>query len=159
MNTDAIFQSRILVIDDEPANVELLEQLLHREGFNNVISTTESERALSIFHAFKPDLILLDLRMPKVDGFSLLTSLGEHRTAQVFLPVIVLTADVTRETKHKALAMGGDIGYEPSPRLKGTRFWFTLTRSQDLSSRSTQAQVPQAIIATPVVQKNKKHVL
>jgi len=56
-------------------------------------------------------------------------------------------------------AMGGDIGYEPSPRLKGTRFWFTLTRSQDLSSRSTQAQVPQAIIATPVVQKNKKHVL
>lgn len=106
MNTDAIFQSRILVIDDEPANVELLEQLLHREGFNNVISTTESERALSIFHAFKPDLILLDLRMPKVDGFSLLTSLGEHRTAQVFLPVIVLTADVTRETKHKALAMG-----------------------------------------------------
>ncbi len=106
MNTDAIFQSRILVIDDEPANVELLEQLLHREGFNNVISTTESERALSIFHAFKPDLILLDLRMPKVDGFSLLTSLGEHRSAQVFLPVIVLTADVTRETKHKALAMG-----------------------------------------------------
>lgn len=106
MNTDAIFQSRILVIDDEPANVELLEQLLHREGFNNVISTTESERALSIFHAFKPDLILLDLRMPKVDGFSLLTSLGEHRTAQVFLPVIVLTADVTREAKHKALAMG-----------------------------------------------------
>ncbi|MDO9621234.1 MAG: response regulator [Moraxellaceae bacterium] len=106
MNTDAIFQSRILVIDDEPANVELLEQLLHRDGFNNVISTTESERALSIFHAFKPDLILLDLRMPKVDGFSLLTSLGEHRTAQVFLPVIVLTADVTRETKHKALAMG-----------------------------------------------------
>ena len=106
MNTDAIFQSRILVIDDEPANVELLEQLLYREGFNNVISTTESERALSIFHAFKPDLILLDLRMPKVDGFSLLTSLGEHRTAQVFLPVIVLTADVTRETKHKALAMG-----------------------------------------------------
>jgi len=106
MNTDAIFQSRILVVDDEPANVELLEQLLHREGFNNVISTTESERALSIFHAFKPDLILLDLRMPKVDGFSLLTSLGEHRSAQVFLPVIVLTADVTRETKHKALAMG-----------------------------------------------------
>jgi DNA-binding response OmpR family regulator len=106
MNTDAIFQSRILVVDDEPANVELLEQLLHREGFNNVISTTESELALSIFHAFKPDLILLDLRMPKVDGFSLLTSLGEHRTAQVFLPVIVLTADVTRETKHKALAMG-----------------------------------------------------
>lgn len=106
MNTDAIFQSRILVVDDEPANVELLEQLLHREGFNNVISTTESERALSIFHAFKPDLILLDLRMPKVDGFSLLTSLSEYRNAQVFLPVIVLTADVTRETKHKALAMG-----------------------------------------------------
>lgn len=108
MNTEAIFQSRILVVDDEPANVELLEQLLHREGFNNVISTTESERALTIFHAFKPDLVLLDLRMPKVDGFSLLTSLAEYRTAQVFLPVIVLTADVTRETKHKALAMGAN---------------------------------------------------
>lgn len=56
-------------------------------------------------------------------------------------------------------AMGGDIGYEPSPRLNGTRFWFTLTRSHDLSSLSTQAEVPQAIIATPAVQQNKKQVL
>ncbi|MBA4151809.1 MAG: hypothetical protein C0509_04545 [Acinetobacter sp.] len=55
--------------------------------------------------------------------------------------------------------MGGDIGYEPSPRLNGTRFWFTLTRSHDLSSLSTQAEVPQAIIATPAVQQNKKQVL
>lgn len=56
-------------------------------------------------------------------------------------------------------AMGGDIGYEPSPRLNGTRFWFTLTRSHDLSSLSTQTETTQAIIATPAVQKNKKQVL
>jgi len=56
-------------------------------------------------------------------------------------------------------AMGGDIGYEPSPRLNGTRFWFTLTRSHDLSSLSTQTETPQAIITKPAVQKNKKQVL
>lgn len=56
-------------------------------------------------------------------------------------------------------AMGGDIGYEPSPRLNGTRFWFTLTRSHDLSSLSTQTAAPQAIIAIPAVQKTKKQVL
>lgn len=101
-----ILNSKILIIDDEPVNVELLEQILLREGFEQLMSTTESDRALDVFQHFQPDLVLLDLRMPRVDGFSLLNAFQEHKPATKFLPIVILTADVTREARHKALAMG-----------------------------------------------------
>ena len=106
MSESEILASRILVIDDEPVNVELLEQMLQREGFGHVVSTTQPERALEIYRAMQPHLVLLDLRMPRVDGFSLLTAFAEHRPADRFVPVVILTADVTREARHRALALG-----------------------------------------------------
>ena len=64
MNDSEILASRVLIIDDEPVNVELLEQILQREGFHHVVSTTEPDRALEIYRAMQPHLVLLDLRMP-----------------------------------------------------------------------------------------------
>lgn len=104
--SEDLLASRILIIDDEPVNIELLEQILHREGFSNVISTSEPEGALALYRAFEPDLVLLDLRMPRVDGYSLLSSFAEERRAGRYLPVVVLTADITREARHRALALG-----------------------------------------------------
>ena len=106
MTEPDILNSKILIIDDEPVNVELLEQILLREGFEQLMSTTESDRALEVFQHFQPDLVLLDLRMPRVDGFSLLNAFQEHKPAAKFLPIVILTADVTRDARHKALAMG-----------------------------------------------------
>jgi putative two-component system response regulator len=101
----ALFRMKIVIIDDEPTNVALLEDMLAEAGYTRVRAITDSQRALETFAAFGPDLILLDLMMPPPDGFTILESLraDDH---EIFLPVIVLTADVNAETKRCALSAG-----------------------------------------------------
>ena len=98
--------ARVLIVDDEPANVLLLERLLQREGYTALRSTTDARQALALYAEFQPDLILLDLAMPYLDGFQVLERLNPLIPPQVFLPVLVLTADVTLETKRRALERG-----------------------------------------------------
>lgn len=96
---------KILVIDDEPANVALLEEILREDGYSRVTTLVDSRDALETCDRIQPDLILLDLMMPNVDGFTILETLRSHPT-DVFLPVLVLTADVNEQTKRRALASG-----------------------------------------------------
>jgi EAL domain-containing protein (putative c-di-GMP-specific phosphodiesterase class I) len=97
---------RILIVDDHEANVLLLERILDREGLTNVTSTTDPSQALRLFHELAPDLILLDLHMPGVDGFTILASLQAAIPDNAFLPVLVLTADLTSEAKERVLSAG-----------------------------------------------------
>ncbi|KGK57681.1 CheY-like chemotaxis protein [Xanthomonas arboricola] len=106
MTRDEILGSRILIVDDEPANVRLLEDLLQREGFQQVIATTDPLRVMGLVSAFAPDLILLDLKMPELDGYALLEQLARLSDPAHFLPVIVLTADPSRSARHRALGLG-----------------------------------------------------
>lgn len=101
-----ILNAKILIVDDAEANLKLLEDLLAREGFHQIISTADSTRALDLFKAFEPDLILLDLMMPALDGYAILEILSRHIAKDEYLPVLVLTADATIEAKRKALALG-----------------------------------------------------
>lgn len=59
---------RILIIDDQRPNLDLMEQLLAREGLTNVLSSTEPLRTLDLFNSFEPDLVVLDLHMPDFDA-------------------------------------------------------------------------------------------
>ena len=106
MNETDILNAKILIVDDAEANLKLLEDLLTREGFHQIISTTDSKRALDLFIAFQPDLILLDLMMPELDGYAVLEILSRHIPNDEYLPVLVLTADATIVAKRKALALG-----------------------------------------------------
>lgn len=106
MNEADLLNAKILIVDDADANLRLLEDLLAREGFHNVISTADSTRAIDLFTAFQPDLILLDLMMPELDGYAVLEMLSRHISKQEYLPVLVLTADATVAAKRKALALG-----------------------------------------------------
>lgn len=106
MNESEILNAKILVIDDADANLRLLEDLLAREGFHQVISTADSTRAIDLFTAFEPDLILLDLMMPELDGYAVLEILSRHIPKDEYLPVLVLTADATIAARRKALALG-----------------------------------------------------
>jgi PleD family two-component response regulator len=106
MNEADILNTKILIVDDAEANLKLLEDLLTREGFHQIISTTDSSRALDLFIAFQPDLILLDLMMPELDGYAVLEILSRHIPKDEYLPVLVLTADATIVAKRKALALG-----------------------------------------------------
>jgi putative two-component system response regulator len=100
-----LHRMKILIIDDDRMSVSLLEQLLLRQGYNRVLGITNSRAAVETCQNFDPDLILLDLIMPELDGFAVLESLRSEMSER-FLPIIVLTADVTEEAKARALEAG-----------------------------------------------------
>ncbi len=106
MQESKILESKLLLVDDAEANLRLLESLLAREGFHQVVSTSDPTKAMDLFIAFKPDLILLDLMMPEVDGYDLLELFSRHIASDEYLPILVLTADATIAAKRKALALG-----------------------------------------------------
>ncbi|MEA2460408.1 MAG: cyclic di-GMP phosphodiesterase [Actinomycetota bacterium] len=98
--------AKILVVEDQETNLLLLEQLLVRNGFPNVKLTADSRQALPLFLSFQPDLVLLDLQMPHLDGFAVLEQLQSRIRPDVYLPVLILTADISPDARTRALAMG-----------------------------------------------------
>ncbi len=98
--------SRILVVDDEPANVHLLDRFLKEAGFTNIRTTTDPREVLRIYREQQPDIVLLDLLMPFLDGFSVMKQLCDELEPGTYVPILVLTADITNETKQRALSSG-----------------------------------------------------
>ncbi len=102
----AIKGARILVVDDQQANVLLLQRILEREGYRDVGGLTDPIAALEAFDEYQPDLLLLDLLMPGMDGFEFMSQIGRRVPPDVFLPILVLTADATPDAKRKSLSGG-----------------------------------------------------
>lgn len=98
--------ARILVVDDQPANVALLQRLLEQWGYDNVVTTTDSSEVVGLCREAEPDLILLDLHMPEPNGFEVLKRLGQLTQGQVRPPVLVVTADLASDARHRALSLG-----------------------------------------------------
>lgn len=98
--------SRILIVDDTLANIEVLENLLLMKGYTNVLSVTDSTKAIETIKKFQPELILLDQMMPEVSGFDILDQLNKEPHALKLMRILVLTADITPESKKKALSGG-----------------------------------------------------
>jgi signal transduction histidine kinase len=98
--------AKILIVDDEVVNVQLLERLLRQAGYTNHRSTTDPRNVAAIYAEYQPDLILLDLRMPHRDGFAVLEDLQLLIPRGSYVPVLVLTADVTSEALRRALLSG-----------------------------------------------------
>ena len=96
----------ILIVDDQENNVRILERMLRKEGYDQLVSTIDPRRALPLLEAHKPDLILLDLHMPYLDGFGVLEQFSPHIPEGTYLPILVLTADISTEAKQRALSMG-----------------------------------------------------
>jgi putative two-component system response regulator len=97
--------ARILVVDDEQAYVQLLQRFLESVGYRSVRTTTDPREVAGIFDAFEPDLILLDLRMPDMDGIEVMKQL-QPRTSEFYLPILVLTGDITEDAKRRSLSGG-----------------------------------------------------
>jgi len=103
-----ILKARVLIVDDQPVNVTLLEQLLDEAGYTSVTSTMQPTQVCALHEANTYDLILLDLKMPGMDGFEVMKALKASargnaggQAANDYLPVIVLTA----EPAHKLRAL------------------------------------------------------
>ena len=108
MFDESMKKAAILIVDDKQDNVDLLVGLLEKSGFGRLKSTTDSRRVATLFTEFQPDLILLDLMMPHLDGFQVMELLRPRITPDEYLPILVLTADATPQTKLRALANGAN---------------------------------------------------
>ena len=98
--------ARVLVVDDEQANLDLLAKVLARAGYEQVTLTTDAGWALDQLGELDPDLLLLDLHMPGLDGFEVLRRLQTAVGPEDLLPRLVITADSTAATRRAALGLG-----------------------------------------------------
>ena len=106
MPNTIISRARVVIVDDEASNVRLLERILEMFGCKAIFSTTDSREALKLCLEKNPDIVLLDLHMPHIDGFKLIEQLQDVTCEDEYLPILVLTADITVETKRRALSSG-----------------------------------------------------
>lgn len=95
----------ILIVDDNETNVALLRYLLEKQGLTRIYEETDSRRVAGRLPDLRPDLVLLDLHMPHLDGHQVLTQI-QRFAAGTYLPVLVLTADTTVDARNRALAQG-----------------------------------------------------
>ncbi len=108
----------ILIVDDEPANLKLLDKMLGAQGYSNLVLIQDPRQVLSHYADRRPDLILLDLNMPHLDGFAVLDALRELDDP-LLPPIVVLTAQLGRDFLLRALNAGArDFIGKPFDRLE-----------------------------------------
>jgi EAL domain-containing protein (putative c-di-GMP-specific phosphodiesterase class I) len=105
---DDLTSARVLIVDDEPANLRLLTDMLASAGYREVMACPDSADVVDRFLTFRPDVLLLDWHMPSPDGAELISALAELIGEDDYLPVIALTADTTPETRYAALLHGAN---------------------------------------------------
>ncbi len=138
MDANAVGRKRVLVVDDEPNILEVISMALRYHGFEVEIAA-DGQQALDAASNFRPDLMLLDIMLPDMEGFEVARRLGSQRTE---LPIIFLTARDTTEDKVRGLTMGGD-DYVTKPfslEELVARIWAILRRTghaQEDSNRLT----------------------
>jgi EAL domain-containing protein (putative c-di-GMP-specific phosphodiesterase class I) len=103
----ALAGATILVADDHEPNVALLERILSMAGAS-VHVTTDATAVAALFQEVEPDIVLLDLHMPGLDGVEVMSAIRALLDDDAFTPVIVLTADATVEARHAVLSSGAD---------------------------------------------------
>lgn len=114
-----IKDSRILIVDDEEANVILIEKILELGGYHNFQSTTDSSKAVQLYQQQQSHLILLDLNMPVFDGFDVMQQLTAIEQGEQLPSILVLTAQTDRETRIRALNSGAkDYVHKPFDKVE-----------------------------------------
>ncbi|MGV8910602.1 MAG: EAL domain-containing response regulator [Propionicimonas sp.] len=138
----------VLVVDDNAANVAFLHQLLTHQGMDRVYSETDAREVPRQLAKHKPDLVLLDLRMPHVDGFAVLAQIQTF-AAGGYLPVMVLTADTTTTARNQALAQGAqDFLTKPVDATEATLRIANLLQTRQLYATLRQVTVPTTTAQT-----------
>jgi putative two-component system response regulator len=98
--------ARILIIDDEPANVKVLKRVLAVAGYREITAITDPRVAIARFAEIEPDILLLDLHMPEIDGVTVMKRLRAGMPASEYFPILMLTGDDSPQACQRALAMG-----------------------------------------------------
>jgi signal transduction histidine kinase len=102
---EAIRSARILIVDDIAANIEVLTEALELDGYCNIESTQDPAKGLALLERQAYDLVLLDMRMPEIDGHEFIRRLKARKSAEP-VPILMLTAQTDADTRRQALALG-----------------------------------------------------
>ena len=102
---DQMLNANIVLVDDEPINMEVVQAFLEEAGYSNFVLIEDSSEAMATLEQQRPDLLLLDLMMPQLSGFEVLKQVREHPKLK-HLPVIILTASSDQHDKLRALDLG-----------------------------------------------------
>ena len=100
-NSDAV----IMLVDDEPTTLDVVQILLEDAGYSQFVTTSDSTSAMELLEQSRPDLVLLDLNMPNVDGFDILATIRMDRSL-ARIPVVILTSSDDASTRLDALELG-----------------------------------------------------
>jgi putative two-component system response regulator len=106
MRDRQLVDMKILIVDDQPANVVLVRSILERAGYSNLHGESDPRIVQDWVQEHEPDLIILDLHMPQRDGFQVMNDLRQILSTDEYLPILVITADITQEVKRRALRGG-----------------------------------------------------
>ena len=98
--------ARIMIVDDQEMHTRLLRTILTMSGFNNVATCNDPREAIAVFQRFRPDIVLTDLMMFPIDGFTVMRQIQEVVGQDDEVPIVFLTADVNPEHRHRALEQG-----------------------------------------------------
>ena len=105
MNPDPLDHARILIVDDEPANLKLLDKMLASQGYAQRILVQDPREVLDRYREARPDLIMLDINMPHLDGYQVMEQL-KALADPLLPPIIILTAQHGQDFLLRALAAG-----------------------------------------------------
>ncbi|WP_159883246.1 HD-GYP domain-containing protein [Paenibacillus puerhi] len=155
--------AKLLIVDDQEYNVSLLERILARAGFKQVFSTMDPLQVKQMLEEIDPDIVLLDMHMPGMDGLQVLSLIRELTRPDVFLPVLMLTADVTPEMKQQGLQAGvNDFLTKPYDRTEVILRINNLLRTRQLHNQIRQHKITleeRVLERTEELQKAKLEIL
>lgn len=105
MTPDLVNEARIFIVDDEPANLKLLDKMLSSQGYARPVTIQDPRQVIDRYQEGRPDLILLDINMPGMDGYQVMEQLRSLNDP-LLPPIVILTAQHSRDQMFKALAAG-----------------------------------------------------
>ena len=98
--------ARLLLVDDEPANLEFLGHVLAPEGYGEVIAIADPIEAVERYEELRPDLLIVDLMMPQLDGLGVIARVRAQQPNGSYVPILVATGDPTPDARRRALSAG-----------------------------------------------------
>jgi putative two-component system response regulator len=137
-----VTDAAILIVDDDPSIVRLLQSVLEGDGYTRVRATPDPAAAGPMVEEVPPDIVLVDLHMPGIDGFQLIEQLNAAAGPDREIPILMLTADDADETKRRALALGArDIITKPFDQTELLLRVRNLIEVQQLHERTREQNV------------------
>jgi DNA-binding response OmpR family regulator len=111
---ESIYDKKIILVDDDQGILTMLETLLEKEGYHNLVTCSSGKEIIEALNSFTPDIIVLDIMLPDMDGFQICTEIRKHS----MVPILFLSAKSDESDKLISYAVGGDdfIGKPFSPK-------------------------------------------